>query len=124
MSQHSRQHAAHRNFSSMVTLHLRIRVRPENRNALVAFLHEAVAYYEAPGGIRVRLFEQRDAVGEFLEVVEYDSVDIYTADQERVAHDPRMRELLARWRGLLASPPVVETYDAVSVDHRPADHME
>jgi quinol monooxygenase YgiN len=108
----------------MVILHLRIRVPPENRNALIAFLHEAVVYYEAPGGIRIRLLERRDAIGTFLEVVEYDSVDIYDADQERVAHDPRMRELLARWRGLLAEPPVVEIYDAISLDHRLPDHME
>jgi quinol monooxygenase YgiN len=91
-------------------LHLRIRVAPGKRDALFEFLKEAVPYYEAPGGIRVRLIERSDAPDSFIEVVEYDSVESFDADQQRVDHDPRMRELLARWRALLAEPPAVEVY--------------
>ena len=38
-----------------VEIHLRIRC--ERRDELLAFLAEAVPFYEAPGGIRVRLIE-------------------------------------------------------------------
>lgn len=100
----------------IVALHLRLRVAPERRSHLVGFLREAVTYYEAPGGMRVRLLQRREDPTEFLEIVEYDSVAGYTADQTRVEHDPAMRELLDRWREILAEPAVVETYDDITAE--------
>ena len=97
----------------MISLHLRCRVQRDRRADFIQFLRSAVPYYEAPGGIRIRLLERSDSTGadlEFIEVVEYETESAFVADQERVANDPRMRALLAQWRSLLAEPPVVETY--------------
>lgn len=46
----------------------------------------------------------------FIELVLYDDQAAYERDQQRVAGDPTMKAYLARWRGLLAEPPVVEVY--------------
>lgn len=93
-----------------VELHLRLRVHPGGRGALLGFLREAVPYYESPGGIRVGLLESADDPDRFVEVVEYATEAAYEADQRRVEQDERMKTLLARWRELLAEPPVVEVY--------------
>ena len=102
-----------------ISLHLRLRVRPERRPELLAFLRDAVAFYEQPGGIRIRLLERDGDPTELVEVVEYDSALSYATDQDRVEHDPRMRQLLARWRGLLAEPPQVVTYRDITAEIAP-----
>ncbi len=93
-----------------VDLHLRIRVRPGRRAEFLDFLREAIPYYESPGGIEVRLLQDRADDHRFIELVQYDSESGYAKDQARVEHDPTMRSLLVRWRELLAEPPVVEVY--------------
>ena len=93
-----------------IDLHLRVRVAPENRAAFDAFLREAIPFYESPGGIRIRLLEDRTDPTRLIEVVEYDSREAYERDQKRVESDPRMKVYLERWRALLEGPPVVEVY--------------
>jgi quinol monooxygenase YgiN len=102
-----------------ITLHLRLRIAPERRGELFAFLKMAVPYYEAPGGIRVRLLESRDDPSELLEIVEYDSIASYAADEIRVETDPRMLELLDHWRRLLSAPPEVDVYHDITSDILP-----
>ncbi len=98
-----------------IALHLRIRVKPEKREQLLAFLHEARVYYEQPGGIRMRVLQQLKDPNAFIEVFEYASREAYEADERRVREDPQMRAYLNRWRGLMDGPPVVEVYEERSV---------
>lgn len=93
-----------------IELHLRIRVKSGDRDAFFTFLRRAVPFYESPGGIRIRLLEDRDSPERFIEVVEYATERAYRDDQRRVEEDPEMKAYLSRWRGLLAEPPVVEVY--------------
>ena len=83
------------------------------REEFFAFLREAIPFYEGPGGITVRLLENKDDDHRFIEIVLYDNQEAYERDQERVANDPTMKRYLERWRGLLAEPPVVEVYRLV-----------
>src|SRR2546423_1790156 len=94
----------------MIELHLRGRVTAGRRADLVAFLDEAIPFYELPGGIEVRLLWDTTDPDRFVEVVEYVDQDTHDRDQARVAGDPRMQGYLRRWRALLAEPPQVEVY--------------
>ncbi len=96
--------------AATIELHLRCRVLPGKRAEFFAFLEEATAFYEAPGGIRVRLLEDRADDHRFIELVEYADEATFARDQERVASDATMKGYLARWRALLAEPPTVEVY--------------
>lgn len=93
-----------------IDLHLRIRIKPGQRGAFLAFLSEAIPFYESPGGIEVRLLEDLHDDHRFIELVLYDSEPGYLRDQARVRSDPDMRRYLDRWRALLAEEPVVEVY--------------
>ena len=93
-----------------IDLHLRCRVVPGQREAFLAFLREAIPFYESPGGITARLLQDMSDDHRFIELVLYDDQAAYERDQQRVAGDPTMKAYLARWRGLLAEPPVVEVY--------------
>jgi len=93
-----------------IDLHLRCRVAAGKREEFLAFLREAIPFYESPGGITVRLLQDMSDDHRFIELVLYDDHAAYERDQQRVAGDPTMKAYLARWRGLLAEPPVVEVY--------------
>lgn len=94
----------------VIELHLRGRAAAGHRGELVAFLAEAIPFYEAPGGIRVRLLWDVTDEDRFVEVVEYADAAAYERDQQRVEHDPQMGEYLRRWNALLDAPPEVVTY--------------
>jgi hypothetical protein len=93
-----------------IDLHLRCRVLPGKREEFLAFLHEARSFYEAPGGITVRLLTDVNDDHRFIELILYDSINDFNKDQLRVANDYEMKAYLARWRSLLAEEPTVEVY--------------
>ncbi len=93
-----------------VDLHLRCRVKLGRRGEFLAFLREAIPFYESPGGIEVRLLQDMHDDHRFIELVLYEDEAAYSLDQERVKGDPTMKAYLGRWRDLLAEPPVVEVY--------------
>ena len=95
----------------MIELHLRGRAAPGRRDDLVAFLAEAIPFYEQPGGIRVRVMWDIADHLRFVEVVEYADRATHDRDQERVQHDPQMGEYLRRWRALLDGPPEIAAYE-------------
>ena len=96
-----------------IDLHLRLRVAPGRRDAFLAFLREATPYYESPGGIEIRLLQDKSDDHRFIELVLYETEQAYARDQQRVASDPVMKRYLERWRALLAEPPQVEVYRLV-----------
>ena len=97
-----------------IDLHLRVRVKPGMRDTFLDFLREATPFYESPGGIEIRLLQDMNDDHRFIELVLYRDEAAYRQDQHRVEHDPTMRKYLARWRELLAEPPVVEVYRLTS----------
>lgn len=80
---------------------LSYRVAAGRREELMAFLQEAVPFYEKPGGIKIALYESIDEPGQFLELVAYASEAEYEADQLRVEHDPEMKATLTKWHELI-----------------------
>ncbi len=96
-----------------ISVHLRIRVSPGRQSDLHEFLADAIPFYESPGGIRVRLLLDSSDPDRFIELIEYADEQTYREDDERVSSDPTMARYLARWRELLAEPPVVEVYGEV-----------
>lgn len=102
-----------------IELHLRIRVAASRRDDFLAFLRDAIPFYESPGGITVRLLQDVHDDHRFIELVGYADEPTFLRDQERVRDDPEMKRMLQRWRSLLAEPPVVETYRRVTQPARP-----
>jgi len=95
------------------SVHLRIRVLSDRQSDLYEFLADAIPFYESPGGIRVRLLSDSGDPKRFIELIEYIDEKTYRQDDDRVSSDLTMAQYLARWRELLAEPPVVEVYREV-----------
>lgn len=83
---------------------LAYRVPLNRRNELIQFLHDAVPFYEKPGGTRIALYESIDEPGFFLELVAYAGEAEYEADQVRVEHDPEMKNVLEKWHQFIDGP--------------------
>jgi len=98
-----------------VSVHLRIRVAEDRQADFRLFLQEAIPFYEAPGGIRIRLLSDDSDSERFIELVEYIDELTYRRDDHRVQSDPTMAQFLAQWRSLLAEPPIVETHHEVGL---------
>jgi quinol monooxygenase YgiN len=94
-------------------IHLKIRVTDAKLPGFLGFLREAVPFYEAPGGIKIRLLRNMDDPNALIEVVEYADHGTYLRDQERVASDPQMQAYLERWREFLSGPPEVIVYQDI-----------
>jgi len=101
-----------------VVLRLAIRVRPGERENLLEFFRQAFPFYEAPGGIQMRLLQQLDDPDSFIEEVRYQGGAEYERDNVRVESDPEMKQYLDRWRSLLAGRPEVTAYREVTADIR------
>ena len=97
-----------------VFLHLRIKVSSENLPKLREFLERAIPIYERPCRLKVRLLQEHTDSTSFLELIEYETVEDFLADQKRVEEDPEQRELIREWRQLLEQPPVVEVWHELS----------
>ena len=87
-----------------VLLHLRFRVQAGRGEEFLAFLRDAIPFYEAPGGIRIGLLQDASDPDRFIEVVEYADEETYGRDQARAESDATMRGFLSRWRELLVLP--------------------
>lgn len=101
--------------SERVFLHLRVRVSKENLEAFLRFLREAIPFYESPGGIRVSLVQDDMDPTSFIEIIEYDTYEVYKRDQCRANGDREMHDYLVRWRSLLMGRPEVVVYRERSV---------
>lgn len=101
-----------------VVLRLAIRAREGAREALLEFLREATPFYEAPGGIRMRLLQRVDDPDSFIEEVEYRGAAEFDADNLRVESDEEMKRYLDRWRSLLEGKAEVTVYQDVTTKIR------
>jgi hypothetical protein len=97
--------------SRPIVIHLALTLPPDKQHELLAFLREAISYYEAPGGIRIRLLRNVEEPSHLIEVVEYLDTPIYEKDAVRIRQADKMKEYLSRWRELVQGPVVVETYE-------------
>lgn len=95
-------------------LHLDLICRDHTGNELISFLRQALPYYRSLPGLSVRLLRSEDRPGRFLEVIEYESAEIFQVDQVRVVEDEQMKRLLSQWRDLLVEPARVEHYQDIS----------
>ena len=101
-------------------VHLRIKISPANRDAFFEFLREAIPFYERDGETRMSLIEDANEPNTFIEIVEYQTEAAFVRGEEAVRNDPETLKYLARWREMLAGPPIVEEFINRENEVRPA----
>jgi hypothetical protein len=91
-----------------VVLHLRIRLKPGQREAFLSYVKEAFPVFEAGCDCKGVVYVS-DQEPDALDEVFYYRTEVDFCEGERLTeHDPRQADLLTRWRALLDGPPRVE----------------
>ncbi len=83
------------------TLHLRFTLTSADPSQLLAMVNASKPFYEMMGGTEVRLIQNVDDPGKFIQVIEYEAPEEMETNRARIASDPRMQGYLTMWRTML-----------------------
>jgi hypothetical protein len=80
---------------------------------LASLLKAASPFYEAFGGTRVRLLQNVDDPGRYVQEIEYETHEIIELNRQRVASDPRVQAYLQAWRTLVPGAIEIDVYQEI-----------
>src|SRR5262249_20711447 len=83
------------------TLHLRFTWAPGDPAQIPPFVHASKPFYEMMGGTEIRLLQNVDDPGKFIQVIEYETPESMETNRQRIAADPRLQTYLQAWRAML-----------------------
>ena len=83
------------------TLHFRFTMPSADPAQLLQFVNASKPFYEMMGGTEVRLIQNVDDPGKFIQVIEYETPESLETNRQRVASDPRLQTYLQAWRAML-----------------------
>ena len=83
------------------TLHFRFTMPSADPAQLLSFVNASKPFYEMLGGTEIRLLQNVDDPGRFIQVIEYETPETMETNRQRVASDPRLQTYLQAWRAML-----------------------
>ena len=95
------------------TLHLKFTLPGADPVQLSAMMKTAKPFYEFFGTMRMRLLQNVDDPGRFIQVIDYETDEALELNRQRIAGDPRMQTFLQTWRIMLPGAVEVDVYEEV-----------
>jgi uncharacterized protein YbaA (DUF1428 family) len=95
------------------TVQFKFTLPTANSSHLASLLKSATPFYEAFGGLRVRLLQNVDDPARFMHEIEYDTHEVIELNRQRVASDPRVQAYLQTWRSILPGSVEIDVYQEV-----------
>ena len=83
------------------TLHLRFTLPSADPSQLLAMVNASRPFYEMLGASELRLLQNVDDPGKFIQTIEYETAEEMETNRARIAGDPRMQGFLTMWRNML-----------------------
>jgi len=94
-------------------LHLRFTLPSADPSQLLTLVNASKPFYEMLGGTEVRLLQNVDDPGKFIQVIEYEAAESMEINRQRIAGDARMQGYLTMWRTMLPGGVEVDVYKDV-----------
>ena len=94
-------------------LHLRFTLPSADPSQLLTLVNASKPFYEMLGGTEVRLLQNVDDPGKFIQVIEYEAPELMEINRQRIAGDARMQGYLTMWRTMLPGGVEVDVYKDV-----------
>jgi hypothetical protein len=91
------------------TLHFKFTV-PGASEQLIAMIKSAAPLYQMFGDATVRLLQNVDDPGRFLQEIEYDAPEAMELNRQRLAADPRVQAYIQAWRAMLPGAIEIDVY--------------
>jgi len=95
------------------TLQLRFTMPSAEPTQLLSFVNASKPFYEMMGGTEVRLLQNVDDPGKFIQVIEYETPEAMELNRQRIASDVRLQTYLQAWRAILPGGVEVDVYKDV-----------
>jgi hypothetical protein len=95
------------------TLQLRFTLPSADPAQLLALVNASKPFYEMLGGTGVRLMQNVDDPGKFVQTIEYETPEEMEINRARIAGDPRMQGFLTAWRTMLPGGVEIDVFKDV-----------
>ena len=95
------------------TLHLKFTLPGADPAQLSAMMRSAQPFWEFFGTMRMRLLQNVDDRGRFIQVIDYETDEALELDRQRIAGDPRMQSFIQTWRSMLPGAIEIDVYEEV-----------
>ncbi len=92
------------------TLHLKFTLTSADPSQLLAMVNASKPFYEMLGATDVRLIQNVDDPGKFIQVIVYETPEDLETNRTRIAGDPRMQGYLTMWRTMLPGGVEIDVY--------------
>jgi hypothetical protein len=92
------------------TLHLRFTMPSADPTQLLSFVNASKPFYEMFGGTEIRLIQNVDDPGKFIQVIEYETPESMELNRARIAGDMRLQTYLQAWRMVLPGGVEIDVY--------------
>ena len=93
------------------TLHLKFTLPGADPAQLSAMMKSAKPFWEFFGTMRMRLLQNVDDRGRFIQVIEYETDEALELNRQRIAGDPRMQSFIQAWRLMLPGAIEIDVYE-------------
>jgi hypothetical protein len=91
------------------TLHFRFTL-PGASEQMIAMIKSAAPLYQMFGEAQVRLLQNVDDPGRFLQEIEYDAPATLELNRQQLASEPRVQAYLQAWRAMVPGGVDVEVF--------------
>jgi hypothetical protein len=95
------------------TVHLKFTMPGADPAQLSALIKSAKPFYEFFGTTRVRLMQNVDDPGRFIQVIDYETGEAVELNRQRIASDPRLQTFIQAWRSMLPGAVEVDVFHEV-----------
>ena len=95
------------------TLHFRFTMPSADPAQLLQFVNASKPFYEMMGGTEVRLIQNVDDPGKFIQTIEYEAPEEMEVNRARIAGDMRMQGILTAWRTMLPGGVEIDVFKDV-----------
>jgi len=97
------------------TLHLKFRLPAADPAQLASLMQAAAPFYEFFGGsTQMRLLQNADDPGQYIQVIEYETPELMEMNRHRMASDHRLQGYLQAWRAFLPGTVEVDVFQEVA----------
>src|SRR5437868_2590295 len=94
------------------TLHFKFTVTGASEQ-MIAMIKSAAPLYQMFGDAQVRLLQNVDDPGRFLQEIEYDAPESLETNRQQIASDPRVQTYLQAWRSMFPGAVEIEVFKVI-----------
>jgi hypothetical protein len=91
------------------TLHFRFTL-PSPSEQIIAMIKSSAPLYQMFGDAKVRLLQNVDDPGRFLQEIEYDAPEAMELNRQKLASDTRVQAYLQAWRAMVPGAIEMEVF--------------